>query len=203
MSLYTRPILRYGLIMPAMFNCLLLGGVIAGAIEFVLVAIAGRLYLDALFQEAIERLDPALMANISSVAGGIGFVTITLLLGISQMYIYAAMRPRFDGRVAAVVSATLAAWTVESLSWGLIGLIGIFSWWTQGGEAAARWLLIDLYNDEHDKRDVVNSTKGEAGEAFAALNERLAQDVPPVAWRAILGKYLLTYTPFVPYVEEG
>jgi hypothetical protein len=30
MSAYTRPILRYGLIMPTMFNCLLLGGVIAG-----------------------------------------------------------------------------------------------------------------------------------------------------------------------------
>lgn len=30
MSAYTRPILRYGLFMPAMFNCLLLSGVVAG-----------------------------------------------------------------------------------------------------------------------------------------------------------------------------
>lgn len=29
MSAYTRPIIRYGLVMPAMFNCLLLGGVLA------------------------------------------------------------------------------------------------------------------------------------------------------------------------------
>jgi hypothetical protein len=45
------------------------------------------------------------------------------------MYIYAAMRPRFDTRLAAVVSAALAAGTVEGLTWGIVGLIGIFTWW--------------------------------------------------------------------------
>lgn len=81
--------------------------------------------------------------------------------------------------------------------------IEIYSWWTQGGEAEALSLLIDLYKDEHDKRDVLNSTTGEAGEAFAAMNERLAKDDPPDAWQAILGKNLLTYTQFVPNDDDG
>ena len=58
-----------------------------------------------------------------------GFITITLLLGLMHMYIYAAMRPRFRARLAAVVSAALAAGTVEALNWGIVGLIGIFTWW--------------------------------------------------------------------------
>jgi hypothetical protein len=59
----------------------------------------------------------------------IGFITITLLLGVMHMYIYAAMRPRFDARLAAVVSAALASGTVEALNWGIVALIGIFTWW--------------------------------------------------------------------------
>ena len=106
-----------------------LSGLIAGAIELILVIIAGQLYLDSLLREAIEPINPAWMANVSSAPGMIGFVMINLLLGVSRMYIYAAMRPRFEARLAAVVSATLAAWTVEVLNWGIIGLIGIFTWW--------------------------------------------------------------------------
>ena len=39
------------------------------------------------------------------------------------------MRPRFDARLAAVGSAALATGTVEALNWGLVALIGIFTWW--------------------------------------------------------------------------
>jgi hypothetical protein len=106
-----------------------LSGLIAGVIELILKIIAGALYLDSLFRAAIEPVNPAWMANVGSTSGMIGFITINLLLGISAMYIYAAMRPSFDARFAAVVSATVAAWAVESLNWGIIGLIGIFSWW--------------------------------------------------------------------------
>ena len=107
-----------------------LSGLIAGVtIELILVIIAGQLYLDSLLREAIEPINPAWMANVSSAPGMIGFIMINLLLGVSRMYIYAAMRPRFEARLAAVVSATLAAWTVEVLNWGIIGLIGIFTWW--------------------------------------------------------------------------
>ncbi len=124
-----------------------LSGLIAGVIELVLHMIAGALYLNALFREAIEPVNPAWMANVGSAPGMIGFITITLLLGVSHMYIYAAMRPRFDARLAAVVSATLAAWTVESLNWGIIGLIGIFTWWHICVEATIilGYMLIAVY----------------------------------------------------------
>ena len=121
-----------------------LSGLMAGAIELVLKIIAGAMYLDALFREAIERVDPALMANVGSTPGVIGFVTFTLLLGVSAMYIYAAMRPRFGTRLATVVSATLAAWAVESLNWGIVGLIGLFSWWHIGSEAMITLAIIFL-----------------------------------------------------------
>ena len=107
----------------------LLSGLIAGPIELVLKIIEGALYLQALFRAAIEPVNPAWMANVASAPGMIGFIVITLLLGVFHMYIYAAMRPRFDTRLAAVVSAALAAGTVEALNWGIVGLIGIFTWW--------------------------------------------------------------------------
>jgi hypothetical protein len=106
-----------------------LSGLIAGLIENVLKIIEGGLYLNSLFREAIEPVNPAWMANVGSPSGIIGFITITLFLGVFHMYIYAAMRPRFDTRLAAVVSAALAAGTVEALNWGIVGLIGIFTWW--------------------------------------------------------------------------
>ena len=121
-----------------------LSGLIAGAIELVLKIIEGQLYLDSLFREAIEPVNPAWMANVASAPGMIGFILITLLLGVFHMYIYAAMRPRFNGRLAAVVSAALAAGTVEALNWGIIGLIGIFTWWHIGVEATIRWVTCSL-----------------------------------------------------------
>ena len=102
---------------------------IAGPIEIVLKIIESALYLDSLFRAAIEPVNPAWMANVASAPGMIGFIVITLLLGVFHMYIYAAMRPRFDSRLATVASAALATGTVEALNWGLVALIGIFTWW--------------------------------------------------------------------------
>lgn len=81
--------------------------------------------------------------------------------------------------------------------------VEIYSWWTAGGEAEALSLLIDLYKEKNDGNDVLNSTTGDAGKAFAAMNERLANDDPPDSWQAILGKNLLTYTQFVPSDADG
>ena len=106
-----------------------LSGLIAGPIELVLKIIEGGLYLQSLFREAIEPVNPAWMANVVSASGRNGFLLIMLLLGVVHMYIYAAMRPRFDTRLATVVSAALAAGIVEALNWGIVGLIGIFTWW--------------------------------------------------------------------------
>jgi glucose/mannose transport system substrate-binding protein len=76
--------------------------------------------------------------------------------------------------------------------------VEIYSWWTAGGEAEALSHLIDLYKAEYPNHDVLNSTTGDAGEAFKAMNERLANDDPPDSWQAILGKNLVSYTQFVP-----
>jgi len=124
-----------------------LSGLIAGPIEIVLKMIEGGLYLNSLSRDAIERVNPALTANALGASGLIGFVMITLLLGVFHMYIYAAMRPRFHARLAAVASAALAAGTVEALNWGLVGLIGIFTWWHICVEAAMTVgnMLIAIY----------------------------------------------------------
>jgi hypothetical protein len=80
------------------------------------------------FREAIERVNPALLENVNNTPRLIGFLTIQLLLGVAAMYIYAAMRPRFDRRLAAVVSAALSVSAVRSLNWGIVSLIGICPW---------------------------------------------------------------------------
>ena len=124
-----------------------LSGLIAGPIEIVLKIIESALYLDTLFRAAIEPVNPAWMANVTSAPGMIGFIVITLLLGVFHMYIYAAMRPRFDSRLAAVASAALATGTVEALNWGLVAVIGIFTWWHTCVEATLTIgnMLIAIY----------------------------------------------------------
>jgi hypothetical protein len=125
-----------------------LAGLIAGPIEIVLKMIQGGLYLNTLHLAALESVNPALAAKaFTEVSGLIGFLTITMLLGVLHMYIYAAMRPRFDTRLAAVVSAALATGTVEALNWGLVGMIGIFTWWHIGVEAVLTIgnMLIAIY----------------------------------------------------------
>ena len=112
-----------------------LSGLIAGAIELVLHIIQGVLYLNSLLRDELEPVNPAWVANTLSAPGMVGFITITLLLGVMHMYIYAAMRPRFDTRIGAVVSAALASGTVEALNWAIVGLIGVFTWWHIGVEA--------------------------------------------------------------------
>jgi hypothetical protein len=52
MSAYTQPIIRYGLITPAIFNCLLLAGVLAGVSKLGEV----RASKQALYEEETERL---------------------------------------------------------------------------------------------------------------------------------------------------
>ncbi len=106
-----------------------LSGLVAGPIELVLKIIEGELYLNSLLRQAIEPVNPAWMANVTSAPGMISFVVITMLLGIFHMYIYAAMLPRFNTRLAAVASAALATGIVESLNWGIVAGIGIFTWW--------------------------------------------------------------------------
>jgi hypothetical protein len=112
----------------------LLSGLIAGPIELVLKIIESELYLNTLFRNAIEPVNPAWMANVRSAPGMIGFIAIMLLLGVFHMYIYAAMRPRFDARLPAVLSASIAVGIVEALNWGIVGLIGVFTWWHIGVE---------------------------------------------------------------------
>ena len=106
-----------------------LSGLFAGLIELVFKIIEGELYLNSLLRQAIEPVNPVWMANITSAPGMTGFVVITFLLGILHMYVYAAMRPRFNARLAAVASAALATGTVEGLNWGIVAGIGIFTWW--------------------------------------------------------------------------
>jgi len=102
---------------------------IAGLIENVLKIIEGELYLNSLLRQAVEPVNPAWMANVTSAPGMVAFVVITMLLGIFHMFIYAAMLPRFNTRPAAVASAALATGIVEFLNWGIVALIGIFTWW--------------------------------------------------------------------------
>ena len=63
-----------------------LSGLIAGPIELVLKIIEGELYLNSLLRQAIEPVNPAWMANVTSGPGMIGFIVIMMLLGLLHMY---------------------------------------------------------------------------------------------------------------------
>jgi len=103
------------------------GGLIAGGVRLVGGGIAQALVLAPLFGEEINRNHPRLVATMETTPAKLGMVAINLLLGIATIYVYAAIRPRFATRVAAVTGAAAPTWLIAVLQWEVTALMGLFS----------------------------------------------------------------------------
>jgi hypothetical protein len=101
---------------------LLVGGVVSGATLWLLESAASAMYLNkmqsALLQHQIE-LEPSLWLAVMS-------VTIALLTGLTMVFLYAAVRPRFGpgARTATIVAITLwlGGYVPSLISYEMIGL---------------------------------------------------------------------------------
>ena len=105
-----------------------LGGLIIGATRLILGGLFRGLILVPLFGQEIRENHPSLISSVEATPGKIGMVVIMMLIGIVTMYTYAAMRPQFATRLAAVCSAAFAVWFLASLNWAITAVMGLFSW---------------------------------------------------------------------------
>ncbi len=103
-------------------------GVIAGVIRLVGNGIERALILGPMFDEEIRRNHPALIPSMETTSSKLGFTILNLLMGITMLYVYAAMRPRFASRAATAFRAAVPIWFIASLNWAVTALMGLFSW---------------------------------------------------------------------------
>jgi hypothetical protein len=109
----------------------LAGGVVAGAVMFVLEGIASVFYM-----EDIETALAALGLSME-MTGGVWVlaVLVSLLLGLVLVFLYAAARPRFGPGPMTAVMVAVALWAggylLTLIGYGMMGMFptGLLVWW--------------------------------------------------------------------------
>ena len=101
----------------------LVGGVVANAIDF------GANYFMADMQKAaMDALNPSLAANAMQPSKIPIFVVIDLVWIIANVWIYAAIRPRFGPGPRTATYAAVASWVVSATPVAFFTAAGMFSW---------------------------------------------------------------------------
>jgi hypothetical protein len=104
-------------------------GVLKGGLAAGLIMIISQMILNVPIAGA--QMDQELVArNLPPVAGGqiAVFVTMTLLLGIATVWLYAAIRPRFGAGPKTAMCAGLVVWALSYLYMAItLGVLGINS----------------------------------------------------------------------------
>jgi hypothetical protein len=99
-----------------------MGGLAAGVVMNVLDFVFNVLLLGPRFERQTEMLNPALTGYAGRAMAG--FITLDFLLGLTLVWLYAAIRPRFGPGPRTAIIAGLTQWVI---------LVGAFtSYWFQG-----------------------------------------------------------------------
>jgi len=102
----------------------LIGGVVANVLDF---AINGFL-LANMHKASLEALNPALAANAMQSSKIPIFVVLDFIWIIANVWIYAAIRPRFGPGARTAAYAGIASWVVGSVVAGYFAGLGMFGW---------------------------------------------------------------------------
>jgi hypothetical protein len=102
----------------------LIGGVVANVIDFAL----STYVLGDMQKAALSALNPTLAANAMQSSKIPIFLALDFALIIANVWIYAAIRPRFGPGARTAVYAAVASWVVGSVVAGYFAGLGMFSW---------------------------------------------------------------------------
>jgi len=138
------------------------GGLFAGVIRLIGGGLIRALVLAPLFEQEIRQAHPALIPAMETTSSKIGLVVLNLLMGITVVYMYAAMRPRFTTRLVTVLSAALPAWALATLNWAITAFMQLFSWRSVAIESAlmlavllvATYAGASIYKEPSESRPV-------------------------------------------------
>ena len=111
---------------------LILGGVVAGVILFIVDYIVNGVILAQQWTDAMAALGkPAMTEDVGSI---VLFAALSLVTGLTALWIYAGIRPRFGAGVTTAIYAGLAVWVIGYLVTNLflltVGLLPASVLWT-------------------------------------------------------------------------
>ena len=102
----------------------LIGGVVANVIDFV----ANSYVLANMNKAALDALNPTLAANAMQPSKIPIFVVLDFVWITANVWIYAAIRPRFGPGPRTATHAAIASWVIGSIPVSFFAAMGIFSW---------------------------------------------------------------------------
>jgi hypothetical protein len=101
-----------------------LGGVLAGVVFNILMFAASAIYLDNLFNPALETLNPNYQVTIGT---QIFWVVLNFVSGILAVWLYSAIRPRYGAGAKTALIAGIIIWVIGPLSLdAILGVMGLF-----------------------------------------------------------------------------
>ena len=91
----------------------IVGGVVAAAILFIVDFVVNAVVLGQQWNDAMKALGkPVMTENVASIAL---FACLNLLVGLTALWIYVGIRPRFGAGVTTAIYAGLATWLLAYL----------------------------------------------------------------------------------------
>ncbi len=111
----------------------LLGGVVAGIVMVAIDLLTRGLWLGAKATAEFDAFKPGLGAAMMSGNAKIIYPLMDLLLGITLIWLYAAMRPRFGPGPRTAVYAALPLWIASCVAYYgdlSMGMMSAGLWWT-------------------------------------------------------------------------
>lgn len=121
----------------------LVGGLGAGVVLFVLDFVTNTLLLGERWRAGMAELNPALASNMESTGTLVGLAVIDLVFGILLVWLYAAIRPRFGPGPKTATFAAICFWLLTGMVWTSVAVMGIISWGMYG-LAAVTWFVISV-----------------------------------------------------------
>jgi hypothetical protein len=103
----------------------LVGGIIGGIVANVIDFVSSTYVLGDMQKAAMTKLNPALAVNPSGTQIA-GLVVLDFVWLFANIWIYAAIRPRFGPGPKTAAYAGIVSWVIGSTVAGFFGLIGIF-----------------------------------------------------------------------------
>jgi hypothetical protein len=119
------------------------GGLAAGIVAFVLDFVLNGLLLAGFWEDAMTTLNPALAEGTESPGAFAGFLIVDIAWGGLLVWLYAAIRPRFGPGAGTAFKAAVAAWLITGIPWSSLSVMGIFSW-SVFVLGAVTWLVVSV-----------------------------------------------------------
>jgi hypothetical protein len=102
------------------------GGLLAGAVMNFVDFLVNGVWLAKRWEDAANALNTRLMDPATQTTSMIGWITTDFLLGLSIVWAYAAMRPRFGPGAGTAAKAALLVWAVSHIAYGSFAFLDLF-----------------------------------------------------------------------------